>query len=159
MSEVFKCHRTIVLYCPLTEAQRGYSSMRAWRCESFKTCPREWVWWEQFLTGPRQLLCAEVSKRSVLYVCKSLNRCGAVRLSRPKGRSHIMVPCGGANSEGWLAFRDALSRIEAYTSQAAPAQVSAESPPVTQTVSQPTTHLHACILAHTGLRISAALAI
>ncbi|EIE18376.1 hypothetical protein COCSUDRAFT_20720, partial [Coccomyxa subellipsoidea C-169] len=41
----------------------------------------------------------------------------------PKGRSHIMVPCGGANAEGWLQFRDALSRIEAFTSQTAPAQV------------------------------------
>ncbi|CAL8465643.1 g5179 [Coccomyxa elongata] len=44
----------------------------------------------------------------------------------PKGRSHIMVPCGGANAEGWLAFRDALSRIEAYTSQAAPTQIDVE---------------------------------
>lgn len=47
---------------------------------------------------------------------------------RPKGRSHIMVPCGGANAEGWLAFRDALARIETFTSQTAPAQVSADSP-------------------------------
>ena len=42
---------------------------------------------------------------------------------RPKGRCHIMVPAGGANAEGWLAFRDVLARIEAYTSRAAPAQV------------------------------------
>ena len=34
-----------------------------------------------------------------------------------------MVPAGGANAEGWLAFRDVLARIEAYTSRAAPAQV------------------------------------
>ena len=46
------------------------------------------------------------------------------RLIRPKGRSHIMVPGGGANAEGWTAFRDALARIEAYTSQAGPTQVS-----------------------------------
>jgi hypothetical protein len=44
-------------------------------------------------------------------------------LIRPKGRSHIMVPGGGANAEGWTAFRDALARIEAYTSQAGPTQV------------------------------------
>ncbi len=43
---------------------------------------------------------------------------------RPKGRCHIMVPAGGANAEGWLAFRDVLARIEAYTSRAAPVQVS-----------------------------------
>ena len=42
---------------------------------------------------------------------------------RPKGRCHIMVPAGGANAEGWLAFRDVLARIESYTSRAAPAQV------------------------------------
>lgn len=30
---------------------------------------------------------------------------------------------GGANAEGWTAFRDALARIEAYTSQAGPTQV------------------------------------
>ena len=35
-----------------------------------------------------------------------------------------MVPAGGANAEGWLAFRDVLARIEAYTSRAAPVQVS-----------------------------------
>lgn len=34
-----------------------------------------------------------------------------------------MVPGGGANAEGWTAFRDALARIEAYTSQAGPTQV------------------------------------
>lgn len=45
-------------------------------------------------------------------------------LRRPKGRCHIMVPAGGANAEGWLAFRDVLARIEAYTSRAAPVQVS-----------------------------------
>lgn len=45
-------------------------------------------------------------------------------LLRPKGRCHIMVPAGGANAEGWLAFRDVLARIEAYTSRAAPVQVS-----------------------------------
>lgn len=45
------------------------------------------------------------------------------RLNRPKGRSHIMVPGGGANAEGWTAFRDALARIEAYTSQAGPTPV------------------------------------
>ncbi len=42
---------------------------------------------------------------------------------RPKGRCHIMVPAGGANAEGWLAFRDVLARIEAYTSRSTPAQV------------------------------------
>jgi hypothetical protein len=35
-----------------------------------------------------------------------------------------MVPAGGANAEGWLAFRDVLARIEAYTSRTAPVQVS-----------------------------------
>ena len=44
-------------------------------------------------------------------------------LRSPKGRCHIMVPAGGANAEGWLAFRDVLARIEAYTSRAAPVQV------------------------------------
>ena len=27
-----------------------------------------------------------------------------------------MVPAGGGNAEGWIAFRDALARIQAYTS-------------------------------------------
>ena len=45
------------------------------------------------------------------------------RLCRPKGRCHIMVPAGGANAEGWLAFRDVLARIEAYTTRSTPAQV------------------------------------
>ena len=45
------------------------------------------------------------------------------QLCRPKGRCHIMVPAGGANAEGWLAFRDVLARIEAYTSRSMPAQV------------------------------------
>jgi hypothetical protein len=36
-----------------------------------------------------------------------------------------MVPCGGANSEGWIAFRDALARIEAYTCPASSPHVRA----------------------------------
>ena len=47
----------------------------------------------------------------------------STHVCRPKGRCHIMVPAGGANAEGWLAFRDVLARIEAYTSRSTPAQV------------------------------------
>ena len=68
---------------------------------------------------------------------------------RPKGRCHIMVPAGGANAEGWLAFRDVLARIESYTSRAAPAQViSGTEKGLDIRVMQGTARMHTCEALH-----------
>jgi hypothetical protein len=44
-------------------------------------------------------------------------------LHRPRGKSSIIVPSGGADCSAWLAFRSALARIEAQTVERPPVQV------------------------------------
>ena len=44
-------------------------------------------------------------------------------ICRPRGRSSIIVPSGGADCPAWLAFRGVLARIEARTMNRPPIQV------------------------------------
>lgn len=137
--------------------ERGWVSSSQHRCMHFRLCLHVWLPEDDKLVMGLENADCTLQHCCGQSHCISLFDCQhhmaislflyALRLSlttyacRPRGRSSIIVPSGGADCSAWLAFRSVLARIEARTTNMPPIQVPDALPAKTQQHALPKPHI------------------